>query len=159
MASLIIALVGGVWIWFAGIIIAQCTGMTDWSPISGMALITVVLIMALGGSGDVMGAVLIGASLCVAVTCAADMMQDLKTGHIVGAIPKRQQIVELVATGIGPVLSMLTLMLIVNANLETSNVAIGPGTRTVAPQAQALQAVVQGVQGGELPYTLYGAGR
>jgi uncharacterized oligopeptide transporter (OPT) family protein len=158
VASLIIALVGGLWIWFAGIIIAQCTGMTDWSPISGMALITVVLIMALGGTADVMGAVLIGSSLCVAVTCAADMMQDLKTGHILGAVPKRQQILELVATGIGPVLSMLTLLLIVNVNLRQSNVPIGPGTPTVAPQAQALEAVVTGVQGGELPYALYATG-
>ena len=40
----IIAIVGALWIWFAGIIIAQCTGMTDWSPISGMALLTVVLV-------------------------------------------------------------------------------------------------------------------
>jgi uncharacterized oligopeptide transporter (OPT) family protein len=158
VASLIIALVGGIWIWFAGIIIAQCTGMTDWSPISGMALITVVLIMALGGSADVMGAVLIGAALCVAVTCAADMMQDLKTGHLVGAIPKRQQIVELVATGIGPLLSMLTLLLIVSVNVRVSGEPIGDQTPTSAPQAQALQKVVEGVQGDELPYTLYGAG-
>ncbi|MEQ8789265.1 MAG: OPT/YSL family transporter [Pirellulaceae bacterium] len=155
LASLIIALVGGLWIWFAGIIIAQCTGMTDWSPISGMALITVVLIMALGGTADVMGAVLIGASLCVAVTCAADMMQDLKTGHIIGAQPKRQQIMELVATGVGPVISMLVLLVIVSVNLKQSGVPIGPGTKTIAPQAQALQAVIGGVQGGELPYGLY----
>ncbi len=51
------------WIWFAGIIIAQCTGMTDWSPISGMALITVVLVMMLAGVGDQLGAVMIGAAL------------------------------------------------------------------------------------------------
>jgi uncharacterized oligopeptide transporter (OPT) family protein len=158
VASLIIAVVGAIWIWFAGLIIAQCTGMTDWSPISGMALITVVLIMALAGSSQVMGAVLIGAALCVAVTCAADMMTDLKTGHLVGAQPRRQQIVELLTTGIGPVLSMFTLLLIVNFNQAASGKPLGPGTQTVAPQAQALQAVIGGVQGGELPYALYGAG-
>ncbi len=158
MRALIIALIGAGWIWFAGIIIAQCTGMTDWSPISGMALITVVLVMMLAGVGDQLGAIMIGAALCVAITCAADMMADLKTGYIVGAIPKRQQTVELIATGVGPLISMLVLLLIAQANVEKFGVAMGPGTDTTAPQAQALQAVITGVQGGDMPYVLYGAG-
>ena len=156
--AFIIAIVGAAWIWFAGIIISQCTGMTDWSPISGMALITVVLVMMLAGVGDQLGAIMIGAALCVAITCAADMMADLKTGYIVGAVPKRQQIVELVATGIGPVISMLVLLLIAQANMQKFGVAMGPGTDTTAPQAQALQAVITGVQGGDMPYVLYGSG-
>lgn len=151
LQNLIIALVGVVWIWFAGIIISQCTGMTDWSPISGMALITVVLVMALAGSVNVVGAVLIGATLCVAVTSAADMMTDLKTGHIVGAIPKRQQIVELLTVGIGPVVAMVTILLI----HETAEIG---SPNAPAPQAKALKAVVEGVQGEQMPYALYGTG-
>lgn len=156
--ALLIAIVGGLWIWFAGIIIAQCTGMTDWSPISGMALLTVVLVMLLAGSGAVVGAVLIGAALCVAITLAADMMADLKTGHLLGASPRRQQTVELFVVGIGPAVAMLVLLIIASANLKATGVAMGPGTPTPAPQAQALQAVITGVQGGELPYALYGFG-
>ncbi len=158
MRALIIALIGAGWIWFAGIIIAQCTGMTDWSPISGMALITVVLVLVLAGVGDQLGAVMIGAALCVAITCAADMMADLKTGYIVGAQPKRQQIVELVSTGVGPIISMFVLLLIAAANMEKFGIPMGEGTDTTAPQAQALQAVITGVQGGEMPYMLYGLG-
>lgn len=154
----IVALVGVGWIWFAGIIIAQCVGMTDWSPVSGMALITVVLVLFLAGKNDVAGAVLIGATLCVAIACASDMMQDLKTGHLVGASPRRQQIVELYSALIGPAISLGTLMLIVGANMASSGVPLGPGTDTSAPQAQALQAVIQGVQGGDMPYALYGLG-
>jgi len=156
--SVLLAIIGAIWIWFAGIIIAQCTGMTDWSPVSGMALLTVVLVLVLAGSGAVIGAVLIGAALCVAITLAADMMADMKTGYIVGAQPKRQQISELLVVWIGPVVCMLTLMLIAAANMEQVGVAMGPGTPTVAPQAQALQAVITGVQGGEMPYALYGVG-
>jgi uncharacterized oligopeptide transporter (OPT) family protein len=149
--SLIIAAIGIVWIWFAGIIISQCTGMTDWSPISGMALITVVLVMALAGSGEVLGAVLIGATLCVAVTCAADMMSDLKTGHIVGAMPKRQQILELCTAWLGPIIAMFTILLIAqNAKFGSNEVP--------AAQAVALDAVIAGIQGQEMPYVLYGAG-
>src|SRR5690606_15314496 len=156
----IIALVGAAWIWFAGIIIAQCTGMTDWSPISGMALLTVVLVLLLAGSGAVVGAVLIGAALCVAVTLAADMMGDLRTGHLVGAQPKRQQMVEMAVVGLGPVIAMLVVVLIAQANLAQGGPAIGPGAPNgaIAPQAQALQAVITGVQGGEMPYALYGFG-
>jgi hypothetical protein len=154
----IIALIGIAWIWFAGIIIAQCTGMTDWSPISGMALITVVLVMVLGGTGDVLAAVMLGSALCVAITCAADMMADLKTGYIVGGSPKKQQTVEIIATGIGPIITMLVLLLIAASNMEKFGVAMGDGTDTTAPQAQALQAIITGVQGGEMPYALYGFG-
>ncbi len=156
--ALIIALVGAFWIWFAGIIIAQCTGMTDWSPISGMALLTVVLVLLLAGTGAVVGAVLIGAALCVAITLAADMMQDLRTGHLVGAQPRRQQIMELAVVGIGPVISMLVILVIASANLKSYGVPLGPGTPTAAPQAQALQAVISGAQGGDMPYALYGFG-
>ena len=154
----IITLVGVAWIWFAGIIIAQCTGLSDWSPISGMALLTVVLVMLLAGTGAVVGAVLIGAALCVAITLAADMMQDLRTGHLVGAQPKRQQVMELLVVGLGPAISMLVVLLIAEANRQTVGVPFGPETPTSAPQAQALQAVITGVQGGELPYALYGFG-
>ncbi|MEM7227625.1 MAG: OPT/YSL family transporter [Planctomycetota bacterium] len=154
----IIAVIGALWIWFAGIIIAQCTGMTDWSPISGMALLTVVLVLLLAGSGAVVGAVLIGAALCVAITLAADMMADMKTGYLVGAIPKRQQKVELAFVSIGPLVCMLTVLLIASANTQQYGVPMGPETPTGAPQAQALQAVITGVQGGEMPYALYGFG-
>jgi uncharacterized oligopeptide transporter (OPT) family protein len=152
VSSLIVAVLGLVWIWFAGIIIAQCTGMTDWSPISGMALITVVGVLALVGTGNVLGAVLIGATLCVAVTCASDMMEDLKTGHLVGALPRRQQLVELLVTGLGPLIALSVVVLL------TKTHTFG-GTDLPAPQAKALETVIRGAQGGgDLPHVLYGAG-
>lgn len=156
--ALVIALVGTIWIWFAGIIIAQAYGMTDWSPVSGLALLTVVLVLLLAGTGAVVGAVLIGAALCVAITLASDMMSDLKTGYLVGAIPRRQQIAELATAAIGPIVSLLTILLIVSVNMQQFGIALGPGTPTSAPQAQALQAVITGVQGGDMPYALYGFG-
>lgn len=158
LRSVIIALIGAAWIWFAGIIIAQCTGMTDWSPISGMALITIVLVLVLAGRADVIGALIIGVALCVAITLASDMMADLKTGYIVGAQPRRQQVVEMLTGALGPFVAMFTLLLIAQANLAKYGVAMGAGTDTTAPQAQALQAIITGVQGGDMPYLLYGAG-
>jgi len=178
LQNLIITAVGVVWIWFAGIIISQCTGMTDWSPISGIALLTVVLVMLLGGTGDVIGAVMVGATLCCATTASADMMTDLKTGQLIGAKPIRQQVSQTLTAAIGPFVSMATLLLIVSNNLEQTQaeaktmaaaagivlkeeprgIPIGPGTETEAPQAVALKTVIEGMQGGELPYALYGSG-
>lgn len=147
----IIATVGALWIWFAGVIIAQCTGMTDWSPISGLALVTVVLVMLLAGSGHVLAAVLLGVALSTAITLAADMMQDLKTGYLVGSKPIKQQAAELLVVGIGPTVSMLTVLLIARTS-ELGSVDVP------AAQADALKSVILGVQGGDLPYALYGMG-
>ncbi len=147
----IIAAVGALWIWFAGVIIAQCTGMTDWSPISGLALVTVVLVMLLAGSGHVLAAVLLGVALSTAITLAADMMQDLKTGYLVGSRPIKQQATELLVVGIGPTVSMLTVLLIARTS-ELGSVDVP------AAQADALRSVILGVQGGDLPYALYAMG-
>ncbi len=158
LRAALIAIIGAAWIWFAGIIIAQCTGMTDWSPISGMALITIVLVLVLAGRADIIGALIIGVALCVAITLASDMMADLKTGYIVGAQPKRQQAVEMFMGAIGPFVSMFTLLLIAQANMAKFGIPMGAGTDTTAPQAQALQAIITGVQGGDMPYLLYAGG-
>ncbi|MCH7961969.1 MAG: OPT/YSL family transporter [Planctomycetes bacterium] len=158
LRAALIALIGTLWIWLAGIIIAQCTGMTDWSPVSGIALLTVVLVMFLAGTGNVIAAVLVGATLCCAITMASDMMADLRTGYIVGASPRKQQIVELCTTWIGPVVCMMTILLISSVNMKQYGVPMGAGTPTEAPQAQALQAVINGVQGGDMPYALYAMG-
>ncbi len=155
LRNFVIALIGAAWIWFAGIIIAQCTGMTDWSPISGMALLTVVLVLGLAGPGQLIAAVLLGAALCVACAGSADMMQDLKTGYLVGAKPKRQQFLELTVTWLGPIISMGTVLLLASRNLDQAGVAFGEGTDTPAPQAQALKVVIDGVRGGQMPYALY----
>lgn len=146
-----------VWIWFAGLIIAQCTGMTDWSPISGMALLTIVLAMVLVGTSNVAVALALGVALCVAISLASDMMADLKTGHLVGGRPRRQQAVELGGALLGPVISLSTLLVIAGANAARGEPPVG-GVDMPAPQAQTLLAVVEGVQGGQMPYLLYGLG-
>lgn len=146
-----------VWIWFAGLIIAQCTGMTDWSPISGMALLTIVLAMTLVGSSNVVVALALGVALCVAISLASDMMTDLKTGHLVGAKPVSQQVVELGGALIGPVISLATLLVIASANTARGEPPVG-GVDMPAPQAQTLLTIVEGVQGGQMPYMLYGLG-
>jgi putative OPT family oligopeptide transporter len=152
--SLLIAGVGTAWMWFAGIVIAQCTGMTDWSPISGMALLTVMICLLLTDN-QVLPAVLIGAAVCVAITLCADMMQDLKTGHMVGGIPARQQMMELAVVWIGPIVCLATVWLLAEKNQAVYGAPFGPATDTTAPQALALQSAIDGIRGGDLSYQLY----
>ncbi|RJP20648.1 MAG: peptide transporter [Candidatus Omnitrophota bacterium] len=146
--SLIVALVGTLWLGFAGIVVAQSAGMTDWSPISGMALIAIVLILMLTDN-SITAAILIGAAVCVAVSECSDMMQDLKTGHLVGAIPLRQQIVQLTFISIGPIVCLTIIAVLWHS------FGFGPGKNLSAPQAQALQAAIEGVTGGNVPWPKY----
>ena len=96
--ALLVALVGALWLGLAGIIVAQATGATDISPLSGLALIAVTLMYFLTG-GNVTAAIFLGVAVCIATSQCADMMQDLKTGHLVGSRPREQQLAQLIRDG------------------------------------------------------------
>jgi putative OPT family oligopeptide transporter len=162
--ALITGIVGAAWIAVAGLIVAQATGMTDISPLSGLALIAVTLMLALTGN-DVVVAVAIGVAVCVATSQCADMMQDLKTGHLVGSRPVAQQKVQFAVAWIGPLVAMGTMMLL----WQTPDGSPGFGPESAAclaqaadclsaPQAGALQGMIEGVVGGNAPVDKYVAG-
>lgn len=134
---LLAALVATVWMWLANIIVSIATGRTDNSPLSGMALITILLTLTLLGrsAGGVTVAVLMAVAVCVATGQGSDMMQDLKTGHLVGAIPRRQQLAQLAVAWIGPLVSLVTLMVL------SKKFLFGNDPLT-APQAQAIRAAI-----------------
>ena len=147
------ATVGTVWLGVAGLIVAQATGMTDISPMSGMALISVTLMMFLLNN-NVAAAMVVGVAVCVAIGQGADMMQDLKTGFIVGARPIKQQIIQFCVTWIGAVVAISVVYLIWSSGPNGSN-GFGPGTAFPAPQAGALMGIVDGVVNGNIPVDKY----
>jgi len=158
LRSFLIAVVGVAWMWLAGIIVAQCTGRTDWSPISGLALIGVTIVLMIGVAGAsgasqaaVLPAVIIGAATCLAAGQCADMMQDLKTGFVVGAKPIKQQILQICVTWIGPMIALAVIAIL------WAGPKFGPGTKIAAPQAVALNETINAIVGGEaaFPYTKY----
>lgn len=143
------AVVGTLWMWLAGVIVAQCAGLTGWSPVSGMALLAVAVVLLIT-AGSVSLSVLIGASVCVAIAMGADMMSDLKTGHLVGSKPVAQQKSQVLTSWIGPGIAVLTVYLI------WSTVKFGPENPAIpAPQAVTLQGVITAVQGGDVPTDKY----
>ncbi len=131
------------------------------NPISGVTIATILsaalilsaLMGADGAASGAAGAILIGAVVCCAAAIAGDNMQDLKAGHILGATPFRQQIMQMV----GVVAGALAIPFVLNALL----IAFGMGAPTVAnpnsltaPQATLMQSVAEGIFGAGLPWTL-----
>ena len=144
-----------VYILLAGLIVAQCTGTTDTSPLSGLSLIAVTMVLFLSGN-HILITVLIGVTVCVATGQCADMMQDLKTGFLVGSRPIKQQIVQLCVAWIGPSVAVGTVVLL--WKYGSGSPGFGPGTQLIAPQAMALQSMIDGVVNGDAPTKIYAAG-
>ena len=123
------------------------------NPVSGMAIATLLLatfaIKATGETGidGMKGAIAIGSVICIVAAIAGDTSQDLKTGYLLGATPKTQQIGEL----LGVVVSGLAI----GGVLYLLDAAWGYGTADVpAPQAELMKMIVEGIMGGDLPWTL-----
>lgn len=112
--AVLCTLAGGLWLWLAGLVVAQTTGRTDWSPLSGLALIAIAIMMGILGTGAemVIPAVTIGAAICVATSMCADMIADLKTGYLVGGKPRRQQVAQVAVAWIGPAIALATVVLL-----------------------------------------------
>ncbi|OQY30166.1 MAG: oligopeptide transporter, OPT family [Candidatus Cloacimonetes bacterium 4572_55] len=123
------------------------------NPISGMTiatlLLTTIILKGMGFSGieGMIGALSVGAVVCIAAAIAGDTSQDLKTGFLVGATPRLQQIGELIA--------VVVSALVVGWVLVILNHAYGFGSRELAaPQATLMKLVIEGIMEGNLPWPL-----
>lgn len=128
------------------------------NPVSGMAiatlLISTILLKSTGSTGieGMTAAIVIGGVICVIAAIAGDTSQDLKTGFLVGATPKKQQMGEI----IGVVVSSIAI----GGILYLLSMAWGGyGSNDLpAPQAILMKMIVEGVMGGNLPWNLVFAG-
>ena len=123
------------------------------NPVSGMAiatlLIATLLLKATGTTGvkGMTGAIAIGGIICVFAAIAGDCSQDLKTGFIVGATPKKQQIGEMIGVVVSAAAIGFVLQLLDNA--------WGYGSEAIpAPQATMMKMLVEGIMSAELPWSL-----
>ncbi len=155
LRGVLMALLGTLWIWVAGVILSECIGRTNWSPLSGMTLIAVTILIVicsgLPDSAATIASVMVGAAACVAMAQACDLMLDLKTGYLVGASPRKQQIGQFLATWLGPVVIICLIFVL--------HKAYGLGSdRLPAPQGRALASMIDGILGGDVPLKKYIAG-
>ncbi len=151
------AILGTLWVWMAGIILSEAIGRTNWSPLSGMTLVgitlLIVLTQALGmdRADSIIAAIMVGAAMCVAMSQATDLMLDLKTGYLVGATPRMQQFGQFIGAWLGPIVVIFVIFAL-NEAYELGS------ARLPAPQAQALASTVDGIMGGDVPTQKYAAG-
>ena len=140
---------------FFSTVTSKMTGLVGSTnnPISGMTIATIIvasgILRSLGyaGTSAMMLVLSIGAIVCIISAIAGDTAQDLNTGYLVGATPRKQQIGEL----IGVVFSALSIGYI----LILLNEAWQFGSDTIpAPQATLMKLIAQGGINGDLPWTL-----
>ncbi|MEE2858252.1 MAG: oligopeptide transporter, OPT family [Candidatus Neomarinimicrobiota bacterium] len=124
------------------------------NPVSGVTIATILfsslLLLAILGTGSTAGAasaIIIGAVVCCAAAIGGDNLQDLKTGHIVGATPWKQQVMQIIGT-----LSAAAVLGLVLDILHTAYV-IG-SVDFPAPQATLMKSVADGVFSGNLPWEM-----
>ncbi|UPA31303.1 oligopeptide transporter, OPT family [Terrisporobacter glycolicus] len=155
LGALLIAVFG----FFFATVSSRLVGLVGSSnnPVSGMAIATLLIsTLALKASGLVghegmLGSIAIGSIICIIAAIAGDASQDLKTGYIVGATPRKQQLGEIV----GVIISAITI----GAVLYLLDTAWGFGSKNIpAPQATLMKLVVEGVMNGNLPWPLIFAG-
>ncbi len=123
------------------------------NPVSGMAIATLLvstLILKLTGQVGAVGmssAIAIGSIICIVSAIAGDTSQDLKTGYLLGATPKKQQI--------GEIIGVIAAAIAIGGTLYLLDSAWGFGSEQLgAPQATLMKLIVEGVMEGNLPWAL-----
>ena len=123
------------------------------NPVSGMAIATLLIatmsIKASGKTGidGMTAAIAIGSVICIVAAIAGDTSQDLKTGYLLGATPKKQQM--------GEIIGVIVSGLAIGGVLYLLNAAWGyVGAEVPAPQATLMKMIVEGIMGGNLPWNL-----
>ena len=152
--AVLLALVMMVFGFLFSAVAAYMAGMVGSSnnPISGVTIATILfssllLLLLLGENSDVgaPAAIMIGAVVCCAAAIGGDNLQDLKTGHIVGATPWKQQVMQIVGT--------VSAALVLGLVLDILHTAYTIGSPTLsAPQATLMKSVAEGVFKGNLPW-------
>lgn len=136
--------------------IVGLVGVTS-NPTSGMTIASLLgtsaLFYAAGWTDDLgkAAALTVGCVVAIAASIAGDTSQDLKTGFLLGATPRRQQIGELVGVLTSAVFVCLTLIVL--------DGSYGFGTTELpAPQATLMMLVIEGVLEANLPWAFVGMG-
>lgn len=130
---------------------------TSSNPVSGMILTTILITCAIyyllgwTSAAYLVSSIMLGSVVNIAVAIAADTSQDLKTGHLLGATPMKQQIAMVFGVCVSAIFMGGTVYLL--------NAAYHFGSMQMpAPQATLLYLVSKGVLHGDLPLTLMGIG-
>lgn len=132
------------------------------SPVSGMTIMAllgtalVMLAMKVSGPLAVLATLSIAGVVCCAACTAGDICNDLKSGYLVGASPRHQQIVEILSLLAACVVMAPILTILNNAHQDDEGLG---GKNLPAPQAKLMATLVDALFAkGNLPWHLVGYG-
>jgi putative OPT family oligopeptide transporter len=135
------------------------------NPVSGITILTVfftgAMLIAFGvaGTNGILGTLVVAGVVCTAACAAGDMSQDLKTGYLVRATPKTQQIGQIVGVFVSALIIVPVLIILdtPSANVEVrvveheiSGVVLSYKVKTTAAQGKSVTEV-QSVEIGKMP--------
>jgi putative OPT family oligopeptide transporter len=134
------------------------------NPVSGVTIATIalsalllVLLMGRGHPAGPAAALLIGAVVCCAAAMGGDNLQDLKTGHLVGATPWKQQVMQVVGVLAGAVV-IVPVMALLQAKYGIGEITEQHPHPLSAPQATLMASLALGVFGEGLPWDMVAVG-
>ncbi|MCP4568125.1 MAG: oligopeptide transporter, OPT family [FCB group bacterium] len=153
------ALLAVIFGFFFVVVAARIVGIIGSSsnPVSGMTiftlLITCLILLRFGITGvtGMVTAMSVGTVVCIAVCMSGDIAQDLKTGYLLGATPRLQQLTEFVGL-LFPAMAMGFALYLLGDVFGWVQSAEHPKP-LLAPQANVMATVVKGVIGGNIPWT------
>lgn len=127
--------------WLLVSIAAQSVGQSGVNPMEVFGIIALLLIQLICHTAGV-AALLIVAVVAVACGLCGDVMNDFKSGNILGSSPKAQWISEAIGAIVGAVVAAGVVYAIVTAY---GSGAFGPDKQFVAAQATAVASMVGGI--------------
>ena len=124
------------------------------NPISGMTIATLMgtclIFIAVGWTGKVFEpmALVVGGMICIAAANAGATSQDLKTGYIVGATPKYQQLALFVGAVVSSIAIGATIKILdtPTADMLSQGISHAIGTdKYPAPQGTLMATLIKGI--------------
>jgi putative OPT family oligopeptide transporter len=134
------------------------------SPVSGMTITAVlgtaafVGLFGFGGDEAILATLGVAGIVCCVACTSGDVCNDLKTGHLVGASPRKQQIMQVIGVAVASVVMAPVLIVLHEGSINAGKGGIG-GEQMAAPQATLFASLVKGFFGdGQVPYTMVAIG-
>lgn len=125
------------------------------SPVSGMTICAVMatagflMLFGLSGTEAMVATLGVAGVVCCATCSAGDISQDLKTGYLLGATPRKQQWMEVIGAVI-PSFIMAPVLIVLS---NSYGIGTGEPGSLKAPQASLFASLVQGLFGhGSIPW-------
>jgi putative OPT family oligopeptide transporter len=120
--------------WVLAAIAVRSSGETDINPVTGVAKVS-QLVFGGVAPGQLHTNLMAGAVAGAGASQAADMMGDLKTGHLLGASPRKQFLAQLVGIAAGVVFCVPIYLLVTQGGVGTKDLP--------APSASAWKATAE----------------